>query len=249
MNKSNLTETEWDLRLDLAAAFHLAAANNLHEAIANHFSAVLPDGQHFLVNPFGLHFSEITASNLIVCDFNGKVVRGDGEPSASAHHIHAPIHRLVPRARVLLHTHQPYATALTMIAGGRLEWALHTTCRFFGRVAYDNDYDGVALSDTVGERMAKILGDADVLFLGNHGVITAAPTVAQAFDDLYFVERAAQTQILAMSTGQPLARLSNELIEQVAAQTRYERFELGYIERHFAAQKRLLDASGGLYRS
>ena len=248
MNLSNITEAEWNLRVDLAAAFHLAVANNLHEAIANHFSAVLPDGQHFLVNPFGLHFSEITASNLIVCDFDGKVVRGDGEPSASAHHIHAPIHRLVPRARVLLHTHQPYATALTMIAGGRLEWALHTTCRFYGRVAYDNDYDGVALSDTVGERMAKILGDADVLFLGNHGVITAAPTVAQAFDDLYFVERAAQTQILAMSTGQPLARLSNELIEQVAAQTRYERFELGYIERHFAAQKRLLDASGGLYR-
>jgi ribulose-5-phosphate 4-epimerase/fuculose-1-phosphate aldolase len=249
MNISNLTETEWNLRVDLAAAFHLAVANNLHEAIANHFSAVLPDGQHFLVNPFGLHFSEITASNLIVCDFDGKVIKGKGEPSASAHHIHAPIHRLVPRARVLLHTHQPYATALTMIAGGRLEWALHTTCRFYGRVAYDTDYDGVALSDTVGERMAKILGDADVLFLGNHGVITAAPTVSQAFDDLYFVERAAQTQILAMSTGKPLTSIASELIEQVAAQTRYERFELGYIERHFAAQKRLLDASGGLYRS
>ncbi len=248
MNKSNLTETEWDLRVDLAAAFHLAVANNLHEAIANHFSALLPDGQHFLVNPFGLHFSEITASNLIVCDLDGKVVRGDGEPSASAHHIHAPIHRLVLRARVLMHTHQPYATALTMIADGRLEWALHTSCRFYGRVAYDTDYDGVALSDMVGARMAGILGDADVLFLGNHGVITAAPTVAQAFDDLYFIERAAQTQILAMSTGRPLARLDLGLIEQVAAQTRYERFELGYIERHFAAQKRLLDAAGGLYR-
>ena len=136
-----------------------------------------------------------------------------------------------------------------MISGGRLEWALHTSCRFYGRVAYDTDYDGVALSDTVGERLAQILDDADVLFLGNHGIITAAPTVAQAFDDLYFVERAAQTQILAMSTGQPLVRLASELIEQVAAQTRYERFELGYIERHFAAQKRLLDAAGGLYRS
>lgn len=248
MTPLNITETEWKLRVDLAAAFHLAVANNLHESIANHFSAVLPDGQHFLVNPFGLHFSEITASNLIVCDFDGKVVRGDGEPSASAHHIHAPIHRLVPRARVLLHTHQPYATALTMIADGRLEWALHTTCRFYGRVAYDTDYDGVALSDTEGERMASMLGDAEVLFLGNHGIMTAAPTVAQAFDDLYFVERAAQTQILAMSTGRTLARLKPELIEQVAEQTRYERFELGYIERHFAAQKRLLDASGGLYR-
>jgi ribulose-5-phosphate 4-epimerase/fuculose-1-phosphate aldolase len=209
----------------------------------------LPDGQHFLVNPFGLHFSEITASNLLVCDFNGKVVRGVGNPSASAHHIHAPLHRLIPRARVLLHTHQLYATALTMIAGGRLEWALHTSCRFYGRVAYDIDYDGVALSDTVGERMASILGTADVLFLGNHGVITAAASVAQAFDDLYFLERAAQTQILAMSTGQPLAYLTPELIKQVAEQTRYERFELGYIEHHFAAQKRLLDNAGSLYCS
>jgi ribulose-5-phosphate 4-epimerase/fuculose-1-phosphate aldolase len=245
---SNISEAEWNLRVDLAAAFHLAVANNLHEGIANHFSAVLPDRSHFLVNPFGLHFSEITASNLIVCDFDGKVVRGDGAPAASAHHIHAPIHRLVPRARVLLHTHQPYATALTMIRGGRLEWALHTTCRFYGRVAYDTDYDGVALSDSVGERMAGILGHAELLFLGNHGVMTAAPTIAQAFDDLYFVERAAQTQLLAMSTGQPLALLAPEMIEQVAAQTRYERFELGYIERHFAAQKRLLDAAGSIYR-
>jgi ribulose-5-phosphate 4-epimerase/fuculose-1-phosphate aldolase len=240
--------SERELRVDLAAAFHLAVSHGMHEAIANHFSALLPDGQHFLVNPFGLHFSEITASNLIVCDFNGKVVHGEGEPSASAHHIHAPIHRLVPRARVLLHTHQPHATALTMIRGGRLEWALHTSCRFYGRVAYDTDYDGVALSDTVGERMAGILGPADVLFLGNHGVITAAATVAQAFDDLYFLERVAQTQILAMSTGRPLAVLDQEMIEQVAEQTRHERFELGYIERHFAAQKRLLDAAGGAYK-
>jgi ribulose-5-phosphate 4-epimerase/fuculose-1-phosphate aldolase len=248
MNSSNPSETEWNLRLDLAAAFHMAVSYNLHESIANHFSVMLPDGQHFLVNPFGLHFSEITASNLIICDLNGNVVRGEGEPSPSAHHIHAPIHRLVPRARVLMHTHQPFATALTMLADGRLEWALQTTCRFYGRVAYDSEYDGVALSDDVGERMAKMLGDADVFFLGNHGIMTAAPTVAQAFDDLYFLERVTQTQILAMSTGRPLAKLSQELIEQVAKQTRYERFDLGYIDKHFAAQKRLLDAAGGAYR-
>ena len=244
----NLSPDEWQLRLDLAAAFHLAVEYDLHEGIANHFSAVLPDDRHFLVNPFGLHFSEITASNLIVCDFEGRVVRGEGEPAASAHHIHAPIHRRVPRARVLMHTHQPHATALTMLRDGRLEWALHTSCRFHGRVAYDTDYDGVALSDSVGERMASILGQAELLFLGNHGVMTAAPTVAQAWDDLYFVERAAQTQLLAMSSGQPLALLDPALIEQVASQTRYERFELGYIERHFAAQKRRLDAAGGAYR-
>lgn len=243
-----MDDSERTLRIDLAAAFHLAAANELHEGIANHFSAVLPDGRHFLINPFGLHFSEITASNLLVCDFDGRVIRGDGEPSASAHHIHAPIHRLVPRAKVLLHTHQPWATALAMVQGGRLEWALHTSCRFFGRLAYDADYDGVALADSVGERMAGMLGDAEVLFLGNHGVMTAASTVAQAWDDLYFLERAAKTQILAMSTGRPLAVLAPELVAKVAAQMRHERFDLGYIERHFAAQKRLLDASGAIYR-
>lgn len=245
---SDTDDKEQMLRTDLAAAFQLAVKYDLHEGIANHFSAVLPDGEHFLVNPFGLHFAEMTASNLIVCDFNGRVIRGDGEPAASAHHIHAPIHRLVPRAKVLLHTHQPYATALTMLGRGRLEWALHSSCRFFGRVAYDTDYDGVALEDAVGERMARILGDAEVMFLGNHGVITAAPTVAQAWDDLYFLERSARTQILAMSTGQALEYLEPKLVEQVAAQTRHERFDLGYIERHFAAQKRLLDVAGGAYR-
>jgi ribulose-5-phosphate 4-epimerase/fuculose-1-phosphate aldolase len=244
----HISETEWRLRTDLAAAFHLAVKYDLHEAIANHFSVLLPDEQHFLVNPFGLHFSEINASNLIVCDFDGRVVRGEGEPSASAHHIHAPIHRHVPRARVLLHTHQPHATALTMIENGRLEWSLHSTCRFYGRVAYDTDYDGVALSDSVGERMARMLGDAEVLFLGSHGVMTAAPSIAQAFDDLYFLERVAQTQLLAMASGRPRVSLAPELIQQVAAQMHHERFDLGYIDRHFEAQKRLLDASGGSYR-
>jgi ribulose-5-phosphate 4-epimerase/fuculose-1-phosphate aldolase len=159
-----VNEAEWQLRLDLAAAFHMAVANDLHEAIANHFSAVLPDESGFLVNPFGLHFSEICASNLLVCDFDGNVLRGEGEPAASARHIHAPIHQLLPRAKVLMHTHQPYATALSMIAGGRVEWALQTACRFYERIAYDSDYDGVALSDAVGARMAQILGEADVLF-------------------------------------------------------------------------------------
>lgn len=243
----DIDEPEMLLRIDLAAAFHLAVKYDLHEGIANHFSAVLPDGESFLVNPFGLHFSEIKASNLIVCDFEGRVVRGDGEPSASAHHIHAPVHRRVPRAKVLLHTHQPYATALSMLSNGRLEWALHTSCRFFGRVAYDTDYDGVALEDAVGERMAGILGDAEILFLGNHGVLTVAPTVAQAWDDLYFLERSAKTQILAMSTGQALERLDASLVKQVAAQTRHERYNLGYIERHFTAQKRLLDLAGSPY--
>lgn len=233
--------TEEELRIDLAAAFRLAVEHDLHEGIANHFSALLADDHHFLINAYGLHFSEVTASNLLVCDMDGAVIKGHGEPAASAKHIHAPIHRLVPQARVLLHTHQPYATALTMVKGGRLEMAVQSAARFYNRDVYDTEYDGVALSDSVGERMAKMIGDHEVIFLGNHGVMTVGPTVSRAFDDLYYLERVAKTQTIAQSTGLPLATMDTDLIASTAEQSRYERIDLGYAENHFAALKRLLD--------
>jgi ribulose-5-phosphate 4-epimerase/fuculose-1-phosphate aldolase len=237
----NASATEEELRIDLAATFHLAVEHDLHESISNHFSALLPDDEHFLINAYGLHFSEVTASNLLVCDMDGRVVRGNGAPAASAQHIHAPIHRLVPQARVILHTHQPHATALTMVRNGRIEMALQAAVRFYRRDVYDTEYDGVALSDAVGERMAKMIGHHELIFLGNHGVMTVGPTVARAYDDLYFVERVAKTQILAQSTGLPLAIMDPELLEQTRAQSEYERLDLGYAENHFAALKRLLD--------
>lgn len=242
-------DSEDRLRADLAAAFRMAARENLHEGIANHFSAMLPDGGHFLINPFGLHFDEVTASSLIVCDLHGEVVRGNGEPSAAARNIHAPIHRELPRAKAVFHTHQPWSTALTMVGEGTLEMALQSSVRFYGRIAYDRGYDGVALDPRVGTRVARTVGDAEVLFMGNHGVLTVAPSIAQAWDDLYFLERCSQTQVLAMSTGRPLAVLDHDTIESAHAQTVFERIELDYIGKHFAAQKRLLDRSGSDYRA
>jgi ribulose-5-phosphate 4-epimerase/fuculose-1-phosphate aldolase len=243
------TEVEDELRSDLAACFQLAVLHDLHEGIANHFSAMLPDGEHFLVNPFGLHFEEVTASSLLICDLNGGVMVGEGEPAASARNIHAPMHKHLPQAKVVCHTHQPWATALTMIAEGELSWSLQTSCRFAGRVAYDTDYDGVALGEEVGQRLARTVGSAEVLFMGNHGVMAIAPTIAQAWDDLYFLERACQTQVLAMSTGRPLLTLDNDMVEKVRAQTTIERLELGYITRHFAAQKRRLVARNSNFAS
>jgi ribulose-5-phosphate 4-epimerase/fuculose-1-phosphate aldolase len=250
-NTTNTTNeaTEDELRVDLAAAFRMAVRENLHEGIANHFSAMLPGGKHFLINPFGLHFDEVTASSLIVCDLQGDVVRGTGEPSAAAKGIHVPIHRELPRAKAVFHTHQPWSTALTMVREGKLEMALQASVRFFGRVAYDRKYDGVALDQKVGSRVARSVGDAEVLFMGNHGVLAVAPTIAQAWDDLYFLERCSQTQVLAMSTGKPLAVLDRETIESTHVQTVYERVELDYIGKHFAAGKRLLDRAGSDYRS
>ncbi len=233
--------TEEEIRIDLAAAFHLAVEHDLHEGIANHFSALLPDDTHFLINAYGLHFAEVTASNLLVCDMDGVVVRGNGAPAASAKHIHAPIHRLVPQARVLLHTHQPYATAITMVRGGRIEMAVQSAARFYGRDVYDTDYDGVALNDSVGERMAKMIGEHELIFLGNHGVMTVGPTVARAFDDLYYLERVAKTQAIAQSSGLPLTKMDADLLATTAEQSKYERLDLGYAENHFLALKRLLD--------
>jgi ribulose-5-phosphate 4-epimerase/fuculose-1-phosphate aldolase len=243
------TDVERDLREQLAAAFRMAVAENLHEGVANHFSVLLPGGEHFLINPFGLHFSEVTASSLVVCDLRGEVVRGNGAPSAAARNIHAPLHRHLPHATAVFHTHQPWATALTMLGEGRLEWALHTSMKFYGRVGYDTSYDGVALHESVGNRLADVVGSNEVVFLGNHGVLTVGPSVAHAWDDLYFLERACQTQVLAMSTGRPLATLAPDLVERTAAQARIERLELGYVDAHFAARRRMLDAHQSDYRS
>lgn len=242
-------KTEEELREDLAAAFRLAARENLHEGIANHFSAMLPDGKHFLLNPFGLAFEEVTASSLIVLDLAGEVVRGEGVPSAAARNIHAPLHRHLPHARAIFHTHQPYATALSMLEDGRLQFALQATCRFSGRLAYDSDYSGVALDEDTAMRVVNTVGTAEVLILGNHGVVTIAPTIAQAWDDLYFLERTAMTQVHAMSTGIPLRILADDVVEKSSNQAAYERFVLGYIPRHFASGRRLLDRAGDDYRS
>jgi ribulose-5-phosphate 4-epimerase/fuculose-1-phosphate aldolase len=192
-------------RIDLAACFRMAARLGLEEGICNHFSALVPGRDDlFLVNPYGLAFQEITASSLLVCDFDGHVIEGDGKPEATAFYIHARLHARLPRARAAFHTHMPNATALSMLEGQPLVWAGQTALKFYGRTAVDEDYNGLALDTGEGDRMAAAMGDADILFLKNHGVLVAGPTIAEAWDDLYYLERAAEVQIRAMSTGRPL---------------------------------------------
>ncbi|HVJ52254.1 MAG TPA: aldolase [Aliidongia sp.] len=228
-------------RVDLAAAFRLAARMGFHEGTCNHFSAVLPghDGR-YLINPFGRHFGEIRPHDLVVVDGAGKVLDGAGTVEATAFFIHSRLHRARVEAACVLHTHMPYATALTMIEGGRLEACHQNALLFHERIAYDDRYNGLALDDAEGDRMVECLGDRRVLFLGNHGVIVTGRTVAEAFDDLYYIERTAEAQILAMSTGRKLRLID----EAVALRTRddFERDKTLYATRHFEALKRLLDA-------
>ena len=236
-----MSERSQQARIDLAAALRLAARFEFHEGIDNHFSYSVPGMEdRFLLHPYGLHWSEVTAGDILMVDQDGGVVEGEGEVESSAFAIHSRIHRQHPRARCVLHTHMPYATALTAVEQGRLEPINQNSLRFYGDVAYDEDYGGLAHDVDEGARIAAAFGDKRVLFLANHGVIVAGETIAGAFDDLYFLERACRLQVLAMATGRPLKRVSENMAAHTAAQ--FRRNNGGpYGQIHFAALKRRLD--------
>ncbi|MBN8898951.1 MAG: aldolase [Rhodospirillales bacterium] len=213
----------WQARVELAACFRMAAKLGLHEGICNHFSAMVPGRDDlFLVNPDGWAFSEITASRLLICDFHRNVISGDGQPEDTAFFIHARLHMRVPRARAAFHTHMPNATALTMVEGEPMVWAGQSALKFYGRTKVDEDYQGLALDEAEGDRIAAALGDADIVFMRHHGVMILGPTIAKAWDDLYYLERAAEVQRLAESTGRRVVPVPREIAERTAEQMKHE---------------------------
>ncbi|SLN76800.1 aldolase [Oceanibacterium hippocampi] len=232
-------------RVELAAALRWADRLGLSEGVCNHFSLVVPDedgalnGRRFLINPHGWHWSEVTASSLVLCDADGTVLEGDNEVERTAFCIHSRVHLGVPGAACVLHTHMPYATALTLLEDGRLEMVEQNALSFAGRIAYDDEYGGLALAEAEGERLARKMGNRGVLFMANHGVMVAGPSVAEAFNDLYYLERAAMFQVLARSTGGKLRRLSDEVIATTRQQFAEEMPKVA--ARHFAAILRMLD--------
>ena len=237
------SEAAMAARVELAACFRLAARLGFAEGICNHFSAVVPghDGLMF-INPFGYAFSEITASRLLVCDFDGNVLAGEGVPEATAFYIHARLHRLKPRIKVALHTHMPHATALSMLEGPPLVWAGQTALKFYGRTAVDEHYNGLALDDSEGDRIAQAMGDADIVFLKNHGVMVTGPNVAEAWDDLYYLERAAEVQLKAMSAGRPLKPIGAEVMRCTCEQMRAG--DPASARAHLESMMRVLRAEG-----
>ncbi len=226
-------------RIDLAAAFRLAARMELHEGVCNHFSLMLPEGKRFLLNRYGLHWSEVTASNLLALDADGNVLEGEGEFEKTAFTIHSRIHLANPRAACVLHTHMPYATTLTLIENGRLEMVEQNALRFHEDIAYDDTYNGLVLDHAEGDRLARVLGGKRVLFLANHGVIVVGPTVAEAFDCLYYLERACRLQVLARSMGAKLKAVRSEVVREAYRMMLADAPK--YAGAHFGALKRILD--------
>ena len=231
-----------EAKIHLAAAHRLAVLDELEEGIDNHFTVTVPGhNDRYLILPFGLHWSEARASDMIVFDEAGKTLEGEGSVELSAQCIHAPIHRITG-ARVVLHTHQTWAVALNMLKNNRLLPANQTAAFYHGRIAYDDTYAGTADTLEEGERLAKVIGDKHVLFMKNHGVLVVGESVAQAYRRLYKLERVCRTQVLAMGTGQPLEVLSDAIVKQVQAPAPDDRHSRSERERlYFEAMMRVLD--------
>ena len=230
------------VKIHLAAALRLAVHDGFEEGIDNHFTVSVPGREdQYLVLPFGLHWSEARASDMMIFNEAGKTIEGQGVVELSAQCIHAPLHRITG-AKVVLHTHQPWALALNMLQENRLLPATQTAAFFYNRIAYDNTYTGLATTVAEGERLAALMENKTVLFMKNHGVVTVGDTIAQAYRRLYKLERACQTQILAMSTGRPLQILSEDIINKVlnpGADDRHPRAERERL--YFEAMMRVLD--------
>src|SRR5215207_5116573 len=227
-------------REDLAALFRACVLHDFHEGIDNHASLAIP-GRHgrFLLNPYGPHWTELRASDLLEVDADGTVV-GAGEVEQTAFALHAAVHAARPDASCVVHTHMPYATALAATEAGFDTQASQNAARFHGgRYVYHREYGGLFTSPDECRPIAEqIAAGVRVVLLRNHGVLVVGATVARAWWDLYFFERAAMVQVLAGRSGGTLAPMDDGTARRAAEQFEEERDEAPLT---WAAVRRRLD--------
>ena len=237
----------WQERVDLAAAFRWTARLNMHEGVANHFSLAVNDaGTQFLMNPNQVHFSRIKASDLLMIDAEDpETLSGPNAPDPTAWGLHGGVHRACEHARCVMHVHSIHATVLACLQDSRLPPIDQNCCTFYNRVVIDEDYGGLAFEDE-GARCAKLLKDPKqkVMVMGSHGVLVIGDTVADTFNRLYYFERAAETYIRALQTGQPLRRIPDDIAEKTAREL--EEYA-DQDTRHLAELKAILDSEGSDY--
>ena len=237
----------WDERVDLAAAFRWTARLNMHEGVANHFSmAINDDGTRFLMNPNQMHFSRIKASDLIVVDANDpETLTGPNAPDPTAWGLHGGMHRHCRHARCAMHVHSIHATVLASLADSRLLAIDQNCATFFNRHVIDDGYGGLAFEEE-GARCAALFTDPKqkVMIMGNHGVMVIGDSVAETFNRMFYFERAAETYIRALQTGQPLRVLPDDIAEKTARELEeYPEQDV----RHLAELRAILDEEGATY--
>src|SRR5246500_3096948 len=237
-------DEEWQAPVGPAGAHRLSVMHGFNEGIANHLTLVVPGhSDRYYQIPFGMHWSEVKATSFMEVGIDdGEVKRGDGEVERSCFCIHAPIHKALPQAKAVFHTHMPYASALTRLEDPRIKEIGQTEVGLSGEIAYDDVYTGPAIEPEEGARLAGVIGNKSILFMANHGISTVGATVADAYERLYYIERAAQVQLYAMWTGEKLKKMPDPVVERTrktyGGQTRYNPPPA---QRHFDALKRILD--------
>jgi len=243
-DENQYSPAEWQARVDLAAAHRLCVMNGFHEGIFNHLTLTVPGkpGRYYQI-PFGMHWAEVTASSFMEVSFDGELLAGEGEIEQSCYCIHAPIHRDVERAGAVFHTHMPWASALSRLEDPSILPIGQTEIGVMRDTAYDFTYDGPAFDPAEGARLAKVIGDKNILIMASHGAATIGRTVADAYDRLYYLERVAQVQILAMQSGRPLKFLPQDVVDKTVKEFSqpHQYGNRSNRERHFDALKRILD--------
>lgn len=238
----------WRARVDLAAAHRLAHRFGFDDGIWNHFTLMVPGAKdRFFVKPHGVLMSEVTASNLIVSDFDGNIVEGRGKIERSALCIHASFHKLGPHAACVLHCHPAYTTWLTMTKPGRLLMVHQDALRFYDRVAYDDHFGGLGTSFEEGTRMAAALGDKPLLLSANHGVTAVGANVAQTWYDLYYMEQACRQLHLIKESGEEPREVPQQIAQFTRSQLDDEWEESAALS--YEALKRDLDREEPDYKS
>lgn len=211
--RSSVAAAEWQRRVDLAACYRLVAMFGWDDLIFTHISARVPGPEHhFLINPYGLMFSEITASSLVKVDLEGhKVLQSPHDINPAGFVIHSAVHAARDDAECVLHVHSVNGVAVSAQEQGVLPLSQHSIF-VLSSLAY-HDYEGVALDDDEKPRLVRDLGDKRFLMLRNHGLLTVGRSVAEAFVAMYFFEAACMTQVRAQGGGQPLRHIGASIID------------------------------------
>ncbi len=228
----------WRVRVDLAVAHRWAARWKWNEGVVNHFTALEPGRRdRFFAIPYGVHWEEVKARDFLVVDLEGRVLEGHGEIELTSLMIHSHMHRDLAQAQVILHTHQPHIAALTCLEDQTVEMCSQHALHFPGRIAYLNSY-GLATERSIGALIRDALQDKDIPLMANHGVTVCGPTVHEAFDDLYTLDRACEVQLMALQSHRKLRPIPPRDVEGMFPTARAKAREEG--EMHFQALRRML---------
>ena len=229
---ARVDEATRQARIELAAALRWAARQGFQSGVCNHFSVAMPGRPDLmLINPEGYFWAEARASDMVVAAHDGTLHGANGHTvETTAFCIHAPIHRLLPQAVAVLHTHMHHATAICMRKGGEVSPSYLSAMSFYQRIAYDRGFDGPALTPAEGERLARLLGDDFILMMECHGPLVVGATIGEALLRLLYLEDTCRMQLLAEAGGRELQRIPSQMMAAIPKDVpRFKAYSKGFM--------------------